>query len=1244
MKKIFSKIYINTIFSILLSSLLLLSTSNELQAGDNLTIAVTGAMSGKNAASGKSIVQGAQLYIDKVNRSGGVKGKKIELVIYDDTNNADLAETRAKEIVKDDRALAVIGHHYSSCSKRGGAVYKKHGIPAITPTSTDVKVTIDNDWYFRTVYNDKIQGVFLANYAIQVLKEKRISIIHEDLAYGHQLANVFAEAVTKLGGEIVYSRGFVTKDKDLDNTVKSIIDELMAIEDRGVIFLAMHASEGVSFVRELKNAQNSNYIITPDSFASQIFTKGFADEKLEKENPGFYSNDVLVLTPIIFDTANEKAQDFRETYQLKYGSSPGWIAAFSYDSAMLLVEALRESEISGKLKKVKNDREKIRDYLANLRESFRAVNGVTGYNYFDENGDANKSIVIGRYQNNNIISSSIQLQGIHNIKQVFNYNEKIKQDKVITVNDSSHFITNIVYTGVRINQIEDLDMLNKTCRLDFNLWFRYKGNINPEKIIFNNAVGLVETGLPVSEMVAEGETYKLFKINGVFNLDFLKGNYGLGQHIAGLSFQHHDKDKNILIYVSDQIGMGISSGNEMLKKLRERKVLNSKYGWFINRAWFFQDIARISSMGTPEYLNIPGGEIKFSRFNFGIRIQKDQLTLRGVFSSIYAKYITWGSAFGLLLMFIFRKKRQLKKDPKISWTMFLFVSFLFLLGSEVLITDYVTGIGSLRYHNKFIMIYDILWWIVPAKIFNMAIEAFVWNPLEEKSGRVIPRIVRLLLSFVIYLLAGFGVIAYVYNQKLTSLMATSGMVAMIIGLAIKANLANVFSGIAINIERPFRIGDWIRIPNVEDGKVVDMTWRTTKIETRGKNVISIPNGRAADSIIVNFSMPDIITKTKVIICLDPAYDPFLVEKILIDAITATNGVLKNPGPISSYQGVDQGVARFSMLFCFEDYGKVKAIEKAVLKNAWQHLRQAGLTISVPNHRIELFKSLKNENTSSGMQTLSSTKIMKEFSDEAKIHFGDYMQSHIYNAGEIVVRQGDTSDSLFVIAEGVVGVLITLKDGEETEVARLGAGDFFGEAAMLTGTTRTASIIALTNSRLLEINREDFIPIMKRFPEVQEQFNDVLKQRSATIESGRKKKQEQHDKQHQKLELGFFGKIKRFFTTRKQTRIPVPEDMKLDVRINYSGGPSFSSPVGDLHNFGLSFKQNMEQPFKRGNRVHAEIIRPAEDGGEISIFGNISYRLEAKSSDDSDKYGIEFKKLSKLQKKKLINLMELLKES
>ncbi|MCK5877776.1 MAG: ABC transporter substrate-binding protein, partial [Candidatus Marithrix sp.] len=373
-------------------------------------------MSGNGAAAGKLMTQAIQLQLDRVNAKGGINNKRILLDIFDDKNDKAQAKQQALAIVEQNKAVAVIGHWYSSASISGGEIYKKYKIPAISPGSTNVNVTLNNDWYFRTIFNAKSSGQFLANYVKKVFKQNAVTIIQEKAAYGSYLADVFAETSIQMGSEVKHRWTFDSSKPNLNNILAQIVNRLKTKTDSGVIFLAVQAVEGIKLVKLMKEAGITNRIISETSFSEKTFIHGFNQFSIEKNSPGYYTNNIYVATPLIFDTANKKAQQFREHYQTVYQEEPDWAGAYASDSVLTLLQAIEQTNITGQ--NLIEDRQKIRDYLASINNINKALRGLTGFNYFDENGDAIKPVSIGVFRNGSIISASTQLRDVPYINQL----------------------------------------------------------------------------------------------------------------------------------------------------------------------------------------------------------------------------------------------------------------------------------------------------------------------------------------------------------------------------------------------------------------------------------------------------------------------------------------------------------------------------------------------------------------------------------------------------------------------------------------------------------------------------------------------------------------------------------------------------------------------------------------------------------------------------------------------------------
>ncbi|MDY6994275.1 MAG: ABC transporter substrate-binding protein, partial [Pseudomonadota bacterium] len=685
---------------------------------------------------------------------GGINGKKLVLDIFDDRNDPQLAGIKALEIAEQTQAMAVIGHWYSSASISAGEVYKTYHIPAITPGSVNIQVTENNPWYFRNIYNAKASGQFLANYVKKVFHQNTVTIIHEQAAFGAYLANVFENTAQDLGIKVKNKWHFNKKNPNIDNVLADIVNQLdQQQQQAGVVLLAVQALEGVKLVKLIKDKGISNTIIGESSFSEETFRHGFDKYPIEQANPGYYVNDIYVATPLIFDTANEKAQDFRDEYLQKYQEEPDWSAAYAYDSAMILVKALKEAGIEGDLAALPAERALIRDTLASYTRVEEALEGVTGYNYFDHNRDAQKTVSLGVYKNKDSVSALTQLHPMRNTFEINDLKKALEEERILLINDKYMYKTNVVYTGIQVNEISELDFKKTfSCTLDFYLWFRFQGDFTPENIEFTNAIEPIQLGQPVNEKTKDKITYRLYRVKGQFKIDFLS-RFFYKQHTLGISFHHKELTRNNLIFVADILGMGLRDEANLLRKMAKKQVLNPTSGWEINHVWFFENVIRKSSLGDPRYLNIKKGTVEYSQFNAGVRIQSSEFSLRGKIPYKYS-YDLMALSGIMIIVFVFLSN-QFKSFSRLIWFFQVIFAFLLLLTGEVLLVDWLSEHTSMYHLKSIIQSFDVLWWIIPAFLLTLASERFVWTPLEEQMGPV-PNIIRIFFALIIYFLAILG--------------------------------------------------------------------------------------------------------------------------------------------------------------------------------------------------------------------------------------------------------------------------------------------------------------------------------------------------------------------------------------------------------------------------------------------------------------------------------------------------------
>jgi potassium-dependent mechanosensitive channel len=1082
---------------------------------ETVRIAVVGPMSGPNKANGKAYLNGINLFLEPFVEKGGFEGKKVIIDVYDDENDPEKAKEMAQKILQDNKALAVIGHNRSSCSIAAAPIYKDK-IVAVSPASTSVALTKQGDWYFRTIFNDDSQGRFLAYYLRKVLKVPQVKIVHEEDTYGKNLAEVFAETARnpdlKLG--ITLNREVKVKDASkVDAEMEKAVQELAANQDNQFVFVAMSGSNGAKFVKLYRKYGIKNPMIAPDAFASQGFLDALAEgDPKEADNPGYYSNGIYVTTPLIFDNANQKAQSFRDRYLEKYKEIPDWRAVYAYDSILVILEAVKRKDLSGSVGNLEEERKAIRDYLHSISLPQEAIEGATGLNYF-KNGDSPKPVSIGVYKNKNIISALSQLQVVKEASEILNPEDAIAKDLIIKIEDTFMYKTNVIYTGIEINEITDLKVNEQTYNLDFYMWFRYLGDSNPWDIEFGNALEPVK--LEDDKIVLREEDpiskahYRLYHLKGKFRSNSLPKKFVLGQIPLGVSFHHNSLGRNNLIYVIDVVGMGLSvtGQKKTIDHVKRAQVLSPSTGQLIESDWSFQDTLKKTSLGNPKYLGMSDPSVDFSRFNMGVQIRKDEISLRRFMPGALALFISIISLGAMMGLGILSSLKSYKKFTNIIWFGQTVMAYCLLSATEVEIVEQLIKKESIPSIRLIMSVYDLLWWIIPSISVTQAVERFLWIPLEARTDHKIPTVVRKFLNFLIYLMTLFGIVAFVYDQKITSLLASTGVVAMIIGLAIQVNISNVFSGIAINMERPFRVGDWIKIGNIDEGKVVDITWRTTRIQLRNQVLISIPNSMASESAIINYSLPDGIVETWFTIHIDPSIPPKRVVKVLLDAILSAEGVLRIPGPYARFNEFTDWSADYLFGYCYKDYGKKNAVRRTVWASIWTHLHRAGISPAFQKQQILLNgeEFMKITDVRSPNAILEEIEIFEPFTPEEKMYLSQKLRPLVFNPGEKIVKAGDnTNFSMFIIVEGLVSVQVPLENGEFLEVARLGAGNFFGEMSLLTGAIRTANIIADSKTHVFEITKEDIQPLLDAHPEIANSVKSVVTERKENLQS---KKQE-----------------------------------------------------------------------------------------------------------------------------------------
>jgi branched-chain amino acid transport system substrate-binding protein len=925
--------------------------------GEPIHIAFAGPTTGPSADDGLSAVRAIELVMNRVNAAGGIDGRPLALDVYDDANDSKLARVNASKIADEPHTVAVIGHNWSSVSIAAGEVYASRGIPAVATAATSVGLTRDNPWYFRTIYNDRDQGRLMVLYLRAVLGLESVGIVHETEIYGSYLAEVMQEAAPQAGVDVAKSWSVDPTDPGLDARIAEIAREAASPDGPAALILALQPDAGTRLVRTLRDLSFPKPIIVSDALASQAFVKAFAHLPAERSRPGFYTDGIYASTPFLFDAGGKRAGDFLLEYVASYGESPDWYAAFAADAAAVLIEALRRAELSPGPQTIDEDRSALRDALAAVGR-LDPVPGITGPTWFDALGDAEKPVPMGRFLSGEIVSAFGQLRLLSGALNPEELDPRWDPERVVTLGDRILYRTDVARVGVRAVRFGALDFADETFELDFNLWFRHEGDRNVEDVVFTNAIEPVTLGEPIDEEIDGDRKYRLYRVHGIFRTDAVDAGYG--RHSMTLSLHHRERTRLDLVYALDSVGMNMGRGRTRAERGRAaRQLLGANSDWTVQDAIFFESEVDEHALGHPQFLAGDSPTRPYSQLTIGILVRPQGLSARGLIPSPLLEPLLVLGLLGSAALVLLRGSIL----PKLRWVLQTGLAVLVLLAGEPLLGSWLRSVAQPYHLEQLKRAFDILWWFVPAVLTNMAIDRFIWKQGEVNPERQVPTLLRWVVSFLIYLLAFFGVVAFVYDYRLTGLLATSGVLAMIIGLAVQMNITNLFAGMALNLERPFRVGDWImihgRTPEPENGvigKVIDINWRTTRLRTTDDTEILIPNGSISEKTITNFMWPHEMSRFELFFTIDQKHPADKVLEILrsaLDEVTGPETIVPDPAPKARIRratelGVEYQI-RYRLIPGLTSPAQGRHL---VNESVLRHLREAGIELAYPKRRIE----------------------------------------------------------------------------------------------------------------------------------------------------------------------------------------------------------------------------------------------------------------------------------------------------
>ena len=435
--------------------------------------------------------------------------------------------------------------------------------------------------------------------------------------------------------------------------------------------------------------------------------------------------------------------------------------------------------------------------------------------------------------------------------------------------------------------------------------------------------------------------------------------------------------------------------------------------------------------------------------------------------------------------------------------------------------------------------FEVLLWLAGGWLFNRLLAFLFWDTLIQKITHVHPPKLLIQLSSIFVLILTLSVIAhFVFNEPLTTIIAAAGGLGFVLGFALQGLILDIFSGLAIQMDRPFKVGDFINCHNrfgeTLIGRVEETTWRTTRLWTTDRNLVFVPNSYITKTILTNYSLPQSTARFELDYTLDfsiPSDRAIRIFNAALIESTGPKGLLSSPRPKTIFTGVNSDGAVYKLKYFINPVEVTPPKARNIINtNVMHHLSYAGITPSYDRQDIFYEKMPRQkswENKKDRINLLHNVDLFQEFPDDLLAAITESFNLKKIKAEETLINQGDEGESLFVLVEGLLEVSIQL-EGEKKHLTLLRPGSFLGEMALLTGEKRSADVTSTIESLVGELTKQSIMSLAEENPEILEKMTTVVAKRRLKNKEMLSKDQKEHHEAIENEQKNLMKLVTNFF--------------------------------------------------------------------------------------------------------------------